>query len=150
MTDQTPHCTHKITDSGVHIFSAEKSTRQAIDEYLVMLREVFKAHPADETFRLIVDVRKDGMPSFAYAMRKARVVRDEKILPSNLRVAYLYDNEPLFYTLKMFLDAMRWNNERLFLSATASDQDAVDLAERWLLSDLKAHAVDQLRNKVTP
>lgn len=131
------HCTYQQLENGIHIFRVLKSTRRAVDEYLAKLDELFEAHDKTQPFRFFVDIRPDGMPSFAYTMQQSRQflqrVHLEDKLPPEIRVVYLHDNSPIMNTMDIFLAAMRIRSSRLILNG---DQET--LAIDWLLSDRSA------------
>ncbi|MEL6150813.1 MAG: hypothetical protein AAFV33_09640 [Chloroflexota bacterium] len=127
------HCTYDTVQDCVHVFRVRKPTRQAVDEYLTKLAALFEAHPDDEPFLFIVDVRK-GMPSFAYTMQRSRQFIRTIEMPSNIRVVYLHHNNPILHTMGVFLSTQRLRSERLILNGDREDDALV-----WLFSEARAH-----------
>lgn len=124
------HCVYEYLPEGVHKFALVKADRQAMDEFVPLMIDIFDATPLDETILLLIDFRPDGIPPLTYAITKLlAMLKDREVSP--MRGAYLHQKNAMTSLIVTFLDRLRLqkNVRRLFAGPDADDE-----AIAWLLS----------------
>jgi hypothetical protein len=122
------HCSY-LRVNGIHMFRFERSSRRAIDEWLLHLDRVFANSRSDETVQISIEYAVRGMPHLSYATERLRQwINGQQRLPRT-RIVFLHNNA----TMAMIIDGIA----RLLLSRRHTirffnirhTEDAID----WLM-----------------
>ncbi len=99
-------------DSGIHVLTLLKPSRQGVDELLETLGQIFETVDGKETtVKLLIDIRV-GMPPMSYARQEIGKLFRSLEKPIPLRSAYVYRSGVLVSIAKTFLETLRINSTK--------------------------------------
>jgi hypothetical protein len=128
--ETTKHCVYDQIAGSIHRFTIAIADRQAMDEFIPVMADIFDTTPPDETVLLLIDFRPDGIPPLRYAVQSLREMIKDRETPY-IRAAYLHEANVITSLITTFLDRLRLKSRRkLFTGADVEDE-----ALSWLLSD---------------
>ena len=98
-------------DSGIHVLTLLKPSRQGVDEILQTLSQIFETVDNGETVKLLIDIRV-GMPPMSYARQEIGKLFRSLENPIPLKSAYVYRSGVLVSIAKTFLETLRINSTK--------------------------------------
>ncbi len=110
MSADAPHCVYNILENGIHRFTFERSTMQAVHEFIAQMTVIYRNAAHEEITRVLVDVRPNGLPPIQQAARAGRKFSREVISMPPARVAYLHSDNTLIGLAQTFLEILRLKN----------------------------------------
>ena len=135
MAVQSTYCSYGKEANGVHRLTLHKANRVGLDQLLTYLRDIHDSTPQQETIRLLIDLRPDGIPPINYALPTLKQFFEDLTERSEMRAAYLYDSMALLSVAQTFLNLLRIKQSR---RQFFKDEDE---AVAWLLESNKPAAV---------
>lgn len=110
MSNDEPHCSYIMRPDGIHQFTFNKASTQALDEFLSQLSTIYREAPRQTTTRVLVDLRPSGLPPMRQAASRGALFRSNVQEMPPARVAYVYRDSTLMSLAKTFLEIVRLKN----------------------------------------
>lgn len=120
-------CSYHQIDGGIHHYTFNEATRQAVDEHFEHFEGLVKTAPRDQTLPILLDLRPAGFPSLTYAFQKVRDIEKRNPGHAPLRFVFMHQPGVLTSIAQSLFNLLRVRDVARFFSA-----DQYDEAIAWL------------------
>jgi hypothetical protein len=128
----TTRCMYGELDTGIVELTFTEASREAVDELLLHMDEIYRSADANPIVRVLVDHRNVGMQPVTYMYQKMREWNASHRVYFSSRAAILIDDTFLVRLVDSLLKTVLRTAMVEIRYFTSGDRDA---AIRWLLGD---------------
>lgn len=120
---------HTKRDDGVDVFIFHKNDRNAIDEWIPYIRELYHSTPDGEKINILMDIRASGALPVQYLFRSLKDLSDANPGRPSVRLAALMQDSILRTVVDSLMRIIMRNDELRYFD---TDEEATE----WLHSGM--------------
>lgn len=112
--------------NDIHITTLLKPTRRSMDDFVVVMNDIYRDLTDDDKVRVLVDYRQSGIPPIAYVVSKGREWASSLHVHPQARVAFVHRNDPLLRFLDVMVRSFKFGHLKTrFFTQENSFDDAI-------------------------
>ena len=121
---------YNLTDHCVHHFVFKAATRQAVDKFIQIRRQILLDQGEDQPHYSLIDFA-GNTPPILYATKQMRLLYKRISPPKHLVIAYVYQNDTYINIIRSLINGLNVNMARHFFH-----KEEEDAAWKWLHEEI--------------
>lgn len=124
-------CDYLQHDNGIHIYTFNRASREALDQHFEMLETLVASTPGGAILRVLLDFRPAGFPPITYAFQRVRAMNSRFPQRAALCIAFVHRPNVLTSVVQSMVQLLRSDDP----PARFFPPDKYDEAIAWLSQD---------------